>query len=604
MAEELKIGLDPNSALEAMKKLQEAAKALSEIIDKSLGKEAPKAIDTLDKAAERGADSISSRFKDLSKRIGEDLKTAFNVGQLASGLKLADYLGQGVKEVFNLERAFDKLNTRLQLTGRNFQDFKNNVGKSVASTGQKLEDIFPGIETAASKGGVKSPKELADIGQALAKVRAATGENTESLADSVVEILKTQNKKITSRSIQDTLDVLQGTRVAGAFKSAADAGKAIEGLSPYAKQLGLSTRDLGGLASSATGAGSAGQDILQRLIQQATQIGGASVLNSALGQNIFKAGSQGQAVGMDVNALRKVNPERFGSAQAMEQITGLTGASGGDFKRFITSLKESTQDFDKVTHGSNETAKQFELASDNLATSADKYTQSLVNATRSVGDGLSSAVHDFMKGDTQGGLDELKKAGKSAWDNKATIAGGLGISLAAGVLTGGGLGGVLKSFGGVGGTATGVAEGKALEKAAGVTPVFVVNAAEIGAASSTEGLLSKAGGFASKLGIVGAVGGAGVAAGSALADSDIGQKVRDSGIFDSLIDLIDGSKKRAQSGLDEANDKFKSKTGIAHDDYEKLGQTIGKHVGGAINNPNKPTVMINPSSPTGGAPRQ
>jgi len=230
MAEEIKLNLDPKQILDSMNDVSENVKKLTEVIEESLGKNAPKSIEAMDKSAEKGANSIASRFKDLGKRIKEDLKTAFDVSGLMAGIKMIDQLGAGVKEVFSLERAFDRLNTRLQLTGKNFLDFKKNVGTSIASTGQKLEDIFPGIEVAASKGNVKDPKEIAQIGKALAQVRAATGESTDALANSVVEILKTQGKKVTAQTFQQTLNVLQGTRVSGSFKTSGEAGGAIEGI--------------------------------------------------------------------------------------------------------------------------------------------------------------------------------------------------------------------------------------------------------------------------------------------------------------------------------------------------------------------------------------
>ena len=604
MSAKMEMELDPKRMLEAIKKLENATKALSEVMEKSLGKDAVKAVEGLDKAAEQGATSISSRFKDLGKRIQEDLKSAFAVGQLAAGLKLAEYMGQGIKEVFNLERAFDKLNTRLQLTGRTFQDFKNNIGKSVASTGQKLEDIFPGIETAAAKGGVKSPKELADIGLALAKVRAATGENTENLADVVVKILQNQGKQVTARSFQDTLNVLQGTRVAGAFKTAGEAGSSIEAIThgiskEQLAKMGLGTRELGGLAAQASKAGAGAEDVLQHMLSMATQAGGKHLLNEIFNTQLFKGEK------LDIGALTKANKNRFGqySEQVMAQATG---ADQAGLSRFLDAMKSGQENLKKVTQGSDEAAKQYALATDNLATTADRYTQNLVNATRSIGDSMSTAVHDFLKGNFMGSVKESGKALSTAWENKGTMLSGLGISVAAGLLTGGGAKRVMGMFGG---TAKGLAEGKALQKAAGVEPVYVVNATEIGSAvGGASGILSQVGGFASKLGLVGAVAGIGVSAGSALAESETGQGFsEESGLnklIDSLINALDGSKERAQTAYDEENKKFKDKTGLSHEDFEKLAVTIGKHVGTAVRDPNKPTLYINTSAAKGGAPVQ
>lgn len=601
MAEEIKLDLDPKKIVQAMEDIKEQAKKLADVIEESLGKGAPKSIDAMEKAADKGANAISSRFKDLGKRIKEDLKTAFDISGLAAGLKFAETLGQGIKEVFSLEKAFDKLNTRLQLTGKTFQDFKKSVGTSVASTGQKLEDVFPGIETASSKGGVKSPQELAAIGKALGQVRAATGESTEALASSVVEILRTQGKKVTAQTFQQTLDALQGTRTSGAFKTAGEAGGAIQaittGVSPeQLKKMGLGTRELGGLAAQASKAGEGGNEILQHVLQMATQAGGKQLLNSIFGTQLFKGDK------LDVNAFSKVNKNQFGK-YSEQVLASATGADQAGLSRFLDVMKSGMSDFKKVAQGSNETASQFKTATNNLASSVDQFKERTKNATREVGEDLAASASELLKGNFKGAFEDLKHGGHSALENKGTIAAALGGSAAAALLLGGAGGSLLKKIPGVGGLAGGLAGGE-LAKQAGATPVYVVNASEIG--GGLPGAAGGALGAAGKLGLFGLAGGAGLAAGAALGGTDAGKEAFDKSPLGMLTEAlfktlhVGGDVVEAKRGTKDAEMHARGKApgGMDHEIMKKA-ISDGMVEGHQRINKNKPVMLSNPSRPTG-----
>lgn len=473
--EKIDIDLDPKKVLGALDDMAKEMKNLASKIEESLGKDAPKSIKKLEDAAENGTNRISKYFRDLGKTIKEDLKSAFDVGSIASGLKIGKEFADGTKQVFEMERAFDRLNTRLQMTGKQLADFKKNLGSGIASTGQKLEDILPGVETAAAKGGIKNPGELSSIGEALAKARGITGEETGALSDTVVEILKNQGQKITAESFKQTLDALQGTRVSGAFKTAGEAGNAINELAPYGQKLGLSTRELGGLAAQASQAGPAGQDILRQLMEKGTSIGGREQLNAVLGQNIF--GKNGK---LNAEALGKVDQKRFGplSQQVLEQTTGLTGASGADLSRFLNQFKGGLDNMNKVVSGANETGAQFEGASDNLATSFDKFKEKTKEAGREIGGSISKFGGDLLHGKFGNLAGDTKGIFGSLGDNAGTVAGGLGLGALAAVLVGKGSKNLLSKIPG-GGMLEGLAGGEAA-KAAGITPVYVTNASEIG----------------------------------------------------------------------------------------------------------------------------
>lgn len=599
MAEtKLDIELDPKNFKKSIDDLIDAVKNLSLAIENKLGREAPRSIQKLEESAEKGTGKIKQLFKDVGEYIEKSMKRALEVGAVAGGFKLGGELLSGVKEVFNLEKAFDKLNSRLQLSGKAYQDFKKQIGTSAAKTGQKLEDIFPGVEIAASKGNITSTKDLSMIAQSLGEVKATTGEETESLADTVTEILKNEGQKVTGENFQKTLNALQATRVSGAFKTAGEAGSAIQNLtsnlSPdQLRSMGLGTRELGGLAAMASRGGAQGQDILKHILTTATEAGGKEKLNAILGTDLFN--KQGQ---MQVGNFKNINKQRFG--QYSEQaFASATGADQAGLSRFFDSMKNGMADFSKVTKGSNETAAQFKIATNNLASGVDKFKEETKNVGREIGEDLSGAAKDMIEGNyTQGGgkvLDALS----TAWDNKGLVAGATAAAGAAAIALGGGIDALFeddetgkgkKKVGkalGLGGFAGGVGGGVGASLS-GATPVYVVNAAEI----RNGGLISTA---ANTIGTVAkvALGGtalAGGAAGYLLSQNKTAQK-----LANPVLDSISSSLGFNKSSLDLTKKGAQSLGGLSPD---ALASAVsrGTEQGMSKANRNKETKYTNPSN--------
>lgn len=494
--EKIDIDLDPKKMLSALEDLCDGVKHFSEDCEKALAKDAPKAIGKLEDAAEKGTTKITNFFKNLGTRVKEDLKTAFDASGVMAGMKFGKDMGEGIKQVFELEKAFDRLNTRLKLSTEKMLAFKNQVGRKVAATGQKIEDILPGMETVAAKGGVKDTGQLADIAESLGQAKATTGEDTTSLADTVVQILQNQGKKVTSESFKQTMDALQGTRVAGAFGSTDEAGKSIMDMTKILdksqqKSMGLGTRELGGLAAMASKGGAGGQDILNKILETAKGAGGGKQVNAIFGAEVFKNGK------FDASAFQKVNKQGFGQYTAQSRASAL-GADQGDLDRFIDNMKSGMGDFKAVTENAGETASQFETATDNLASSFDKFKANLKESTSEIGSGLSTMGKDVISGHFKKFLGDLKTTGQSAVHHSGTLIAGLGLAAGVGVLAGGSLNRILAKVPGLGGMAKGMV-GAEVAKQAGVQPVYVVNASEIGGGGLGD-MAGAAGGAMGKMG--------------------------------------------------------------------------------------------------------
>jgi TP901 family phage tail tape measure protein len=129
-------------------------------------------------------------------------------------------------------------------------------------------------------------------------------------------------------------------------------------------------------------------------------------------------------------------------------------------------------------------------ALDNSVDQADR----LKNELQDAADGFAKPINAAISGAIKFGLDSKDKGGLGLTGGQIAVGGTL---ITAGTLLAARYGG--KAFGAlarsIGGTAAGLAEGKLLEKAAGVTPVFVVNMPNGGPGGGMPGLPGLPGGI-------------------------------------------------------------------------------------------------------------
>lgn len=549
---QLELDLNPDKVLASLGELTSSVKKLAEDIDKALGKKAVDSIDKLEHKSETGTNKIQKFFSNLGQRVKEDLKTAFDTSAVLEGAKFAKDMQEGAKQVLEMERAFSKLNTRLGLSADKLNDFKRAVNSKIALTGQKTEDILPGVESAASRGGIADTNQLSNIAEILGKVKASTGEDVGSLSDSAIEILKHQGIKVTADSFKSTIDAIQGSRVNSGFKTAGEASSAIQNLTKgltkeQMKDLGLDTRKMGGLAAVASKSGEQGTEVLKSLLS--TDPGMKSKVNSILGQNVFVDGKFNQ------NALGKVDTKRFG-AYSQQIMGGALGADQADLARMVDGFKESISSFDSVVNGTNETAKQFEVATDNWAAKYDKFKATLKSTAANVGGDLTSAAYKAMNGDFKGAGVDLSKSGTDLNENKTEVAAGFAATAAVALLAGGAMNNLLGKIPGVGGAVSSVVGGAAAE-AAGVQKVFVTNMSSGGMGSvESLGMTALFSTVGSAIGVAAAVG-LGSYIGKSLGETDFAQSIGDK-IGDALryFDNMEATDKGEASGKKGAYGAF------------------------------------------------
>lgn len=555
-----------------MKDMSKEVEALAKKMEEALGKRGAQSVEDLEEAAEKGTNKIASYFKNLGQRVKEDMRTAFDMTGIKVGSALMKDLAGGVKQVFEMEKAFDRLNTRLQLSTKQLMDFKKEVGRKVAATGSEMKDIMPGMETVASRGNVKDSKQLSSIAETLGKAKQVTGEDTTGLSESIVEIIKNQGQKVTASTFQKAMDAVQGTRTAGAFKSAGEAADAIknvtQGLSASQMQkMGIDTRTAGGLAATAS-KGEGGQEVLRHILEMAAKPGQQQLINTMLGAGVFKGGK------LQADQLKNINTGHLGKEQEAVLASTL-GTDQAGLQRFIQSFKSGMGEFAKVTSGSDETATQFEEATSNLASKIEQMKTKMKQAGLEIGSSVSNLGNDILSGHMGKIGGDAKDLGKTLWENKGQIAGAGALSVGAGMLMGGGMNSLIRKLPG-GGMLAGAA-GMAGAKAAGITPVYVTNAADIGGGGS--GALSTGG-------VGGKVGQAGALLAAAAIGYEVGQVLLK--MFPSLgtaggdyvADKIYGSDKEVSDTasakqMDKNREKFNSTNGmnLTPEEYAKAVET-------------------------------
>ena len=147
------------------------------------------------------------------------------------------------------------------------------------------------------------------------------------------------------------------------------------------------------------------------------------------------------------------------------------------------------QFYKELQNASGTINKDLKTAMDNAVTQANRLKGAL---QESVENGLARPLGDAFSGVVKKLMDSKEEGGWGLTGNQM-LAGGAAAGVGAYALGRFG-GGLLGKFGrGITGTASGVAAGKALEQAAGVQPVYVVNMAEGGMSGGAGDLLSKGG---------------------------------------------------------------------------------------------------------------
>lgn len=486
--------------------------------------------------------STSDELSKVGKQFTENLATgakamALDVGR--SAIKKAG--GDAIAMAFSFSKAFAEIRSRsnasetdLNKWQRSLMQISANVGSNMDSMAESFKDMFSSV---------KNPDELLKIMDSIGKAAAMGDGDATKVSGFVTSTLKGQGRAVNKANVDDVLggaDLLR--RNGSGFKdldSAMGAMGSIDGQSMKAAK--LSDRDLASIIAGATKTG----------VDTATAVKGVKGLLdvnaagdlSALG-GILGVGSLKDKKGkLDISKLAGATASTMKGKNDTESLTlfkqmtaqaGLSDEAAVATFHMIRNFKDLNETFQKTENDTKSFAQSAQEGADNLEQSYKKFDNTLILGVTDILGGFKKPFQDLLGGkfgSAASGLGgALKQAGSGMLDHPAIVTGAIATTAIAGSLIKSLAPGIFgKAIGGGADLVKGVGIGSAL-KSAGVTPVYVVNAGDIGKDQSTlpseiakimgGGAGSAAGavvskmGFMGKLGLVGAAGAAGYGVGT------------------------------------------------------------------------------------------
>ncbi len=502
----LSVKSDLNKIIEELQKIRDEAKETNESFSK-ISKDSSKAVEGSVKRTEGYFDKLKSFGRRTAAQIGSDFKTLFNVGQLAGGLSIANQFKNSVQETVKLSDTIRKLSSVFGIASKDFASFQGKMTKGLGDIGLSSEVAVSALE-GLSQTQVRGESNLIEYSKAAGMLGSITGQQGQegAIAKGMADLIKARGGDVNdAKTMQAVAEDIRRIFVATGAKST-DSLSAMERLfaamsSDLRKT--VTTRGLSQMAAAASAAGPNATafleeylkaDTLQRQRLDAMGMKGVVKDTGEIDIDKFKAFAE------------KTN-QMFGSdPRVAAKMLGMTDEAAEGFVRLTQNLDRVKQAQERVSKATGSLNEQYRQSM-----GLGEAFRSNINRVKGLFGELGGAV-------SQGATDLLSKAGASDVGSAAVVGGG---ALAAAVLTGGGLRGLM-------GTAKGLGKASAIEAVTGekVQNVYVTNAAEIG--SGLGGVLSGAGaaGGAGKLAKVGKFAGAAAGVGvAAYAGMEIGKAI-------------------------------------------------------------------------------
>jgi len=467
--------------------------------------------------ANKQTENFMARLGGLGKKtlkaLGDDFKTLFSLNALKESLKISDKVRDRVVQIATLNDAIRKMGSSFGIASKDFRMFQFNLQGGLSDVGVSAEAAANALEGLMGTQ-VKGEKDVIRFAKQAGMIAALSGE--------------TGQESVIAKGMADV---------------------ALKGFSP--EQIGTT------LARMQQGAGMKGsesiglmRDVLTNMTpDQITQMGGMKGIEDLA--MITKTSGQ-ESLGFLKQLVQSMSPLRsVMESQGAGDVFTDKGFNASAFKKFVDELKRRHTDpkFALTTAGmSEENATAFLKLADSLDTikketdelnSSFKSTEDTLVKQRGLAESFSTAFNKVMGSLLPNFITSLSQPltkgfaamSESTAGSYAMVGGG---AVLAAMLAGGGLRGIGKGMG-IPGMLGGVAKGKALEQA-GVQPVYVVNANEIG------GGMGGAAGMLGGVGKMGLLGKAGLIGTAAMIASPIMKELAD-----------EYTMKQTTEGIGEAN---------------------------------------------------
>lgn len=418
------------------------------------------------------------RFSQGAKREFDALKGALGSiqGQLAT-LGLTTGAVASIMQSARMDKGLTQIGQTAGMTSAEVAALRGELFSLAGETGQLVDDLQQGFNNAVQSG--LNFREALPVIAATNKAMAVTGANADRLTGSLT-VASTAYQFDLSRPNM-ALSLLDKMTVAGRLGNAE-----LENLSAIFGRVGVNAASAG-LSFDKTLGFIEALSLVERAPERLATLAD-STLRLFTNLNYMKEAAKATNVRFfeadgarrdPVAVLRDIKKEydklktdkdralymqkAFGKAD-LDTIKGIRTLLGGD-------MLDKVGEFSKAIGGAGGTIEKN--LPEAIANAVDQ-TGRLKTELRKAADDFAKPINEAVSQSIKWGLDK-KENGGLGLDGKEIAGGAAALALgtfAAARYGGKAISGLARRFGG---TAAGVAEGKALEQAAGVTPVFVVN---------------------------------------------------------------------------------------------------------------------------------
>lgn len=492
-----------------------------------------KIVEELDKIGEKSRE-VSSNLKDAGKTVGDnlteqskktttwlqelsnvgrrvgdslkdDFKALISLNALSQSMKLSSQFGGTIKETLELENVVKKLGASLGIAAKDSANFQVMMTKGLGEIGASSEEAAESLKGLRGTGiqGASNILGVSKMGVQLSSLGMERGKSGE-ITGSIAEILRAQGKEITTKNAGDIgKAVTKAMDVTG--KSASDIlGMMKETFSHMAPEMKKKTTAAGlsQMAIAETVGGPGASAALKKFLTQGS-ITNMALKSQGFGKIFTKEG------GIDLEGLKQFSKESkriAGDIRQSAQTYGLQEDEAQGLSNLLERTDQLGEALKKLSTASDDYAGKFQ---DNMSLS-ESFAASLNKVKGIFAGPLTTATE---------GMTKLLSGASHSTAGAIGVVAGTGIMAA--MMARSGLGGIGKAMG-MGGVAKG-AIGGMIAKQAGATPVYVVNAGDIGGGSGAlgamaggTGMMGKAGKFLGAAGMIGSAGLAGYEAGSAI----------------------------------------------------------------------------------------
>lgn len=424
------------------------------------------------------AEGGTRRFVQAAKRELDTLKGAFGSiqGQLAA-LGLTTGTVASIMQSARMDKGLTQIGQTAGMSRKEVAELRGELYRMAGDTGQQIDDLQLGFNNAV-QAGLKFREALPVI-DATNKAMAVTGASADKLTSSLTVASTAYQFDLAKPGL--ALSLLDKMTVAGRQGNAE-----LQNLSDIFARVGVNASSAGMGFDQALGFIEA-LSLVERQPERLATLAD-STLRLFTNLNYMKAAAKATNVRFfekdgsrrdPIATLRDIKKEydkldtdkgralfmqkAFGKAD-LDTIKGLKTLLGGDMLDKVAEFSKSI----------GEAGGTIEKNLPEAISNAVDQTGRLKAELRKAADAFAQPINDVLANAIKWGMGK-KEAGGLGLSGKEMVGGATALALgtfAAGRWGGMAVSGLLNK---TGGTAAGVATGKALEAAAGVTPVFVVN---------------------------------------------------------------------------------------------------------------------------------